>query len=165
MKESASTQRRAVDLIVIHCSDTPDGRRTTVEDIDRWHAERGFARSAQWRKRCNPDLAAVGYHFVIYVNGAIATGRDLDEVGAHVRGYNSTSVGVCMVGRSRFTRIAWAALAANIRALLKRYPAAAVKGHRELDMTKTCPGFDVRGWLLRDMVPDEGHVLSLAGAA
>lgn len=150
---------RQVDLIVIHCSATPDGRRTTVEDIDGWHRERGFRRLAQWRKACNPELTSIGYHFVLYLNGAIISGRHLDEVGAHVRGYNADSVGVCMVGQGRYSRMQWVALASNITALLKRYPTARVVGHRDLDKGKDCPCFDVAAWIASGMAPPEAHIL------
>ena len=131
-------RKRAVDLIVIHCSATPNGRRTTVEDIDRWHDERGFERAPAWRRRQNPNLAAIGYHFVIYLGGAVATGRHLDEIGAHVSGNNRTSIGICMIGTDQFTPQQWGALKHNIDGLAKLYgrvlvplPASGVMERRE----------------------------------
>ncbi len=152
---------RSVDHIVIHCSATPNGRRTTIQDVDRWHVDAGFRRQADWRKKMNPALAAVGYHFLIRTNGALDTGRHLDEVGAHVRGHNATSVGICMVGTDQFARIQWAALASNVTALLKRYPKARVCGHRDLFAGKTCPGFDVTAWMKADMKPHPAHILEV----
>lgn len=152
---------RQVDLIVVHCSATPNGRRTTIEDVDRWHAERGFQRQAAWRERQNRGLRAVGYHFLIRLNGALDTGRNLDEIGAHARGHNGSSVGVCIVGTDQFPLIAWAQLRANITALMKHYPGARVCGHRDLDSHKTCPGFDVAAWMAGGMEPLAGHVLQV----
>lgn len=43
---------RKIDLIIVHCSATPEGKDFTTADIDRWHRQRGFA--------------SIGYHFVIY---------------------------------------------------------------------------------------------------
>ena len=57
---------------------------TDAAEIDRWHRERG------WLK--------IGYHFVIKRDGTIEEGRHVDEVGAHAKGHNSTSVSVCMIG-------------------------------------------------------------------
>lgn len=151
---------RQVDLIVVHCSATPNGRRTTIEDVDRWHADAGYKRQQEWRKKMNPALFSVGYHFLIRVNGALDTGRHLDEPGAHVRGYNATSVGICMVGMDSFAAIQWAALRANVTALLKQYPKARVCGHRDLNAGKTCPGFDVAAWLKADMQPTAAHILA-----
>lgn len=163
---------RVVDLIVIHCSATPNGRPVTVAQVDEWHRARGFKRGEHWRRRQNPELTSIGYHFVVYVNGAIATGRHLDEVGAHVMGNNKSSIGVCMVGINRFTRAQLTSLAANIGGLTRMFPNARVCGHRDLspdqdndglvepwEWLKTCPGFDVAAWLKADRKPDAAHIL------
>ena len=49
---------RTINQIIIHCTATKAGRKTTVEEIDRWHRARGF--------RC------IGYHYVIYLDGTVA---------------------------------------------------------------------------------------------
>lgn len=163
---------RPVDLLVIHCSATPNGRWVSTLDINHWHAERGFRRQGAFLARQNPALGAIGYHFVIYTNGAIATGRHLDEVGAHVKGHNARSVGVCLIGTDRYSRAQWAAAAALIERLIKTYPAARVTGHRDLspdregdgtvepqEWLKTCPGFDVVAWRRADMLAPAAHLL------
>ena len=33
---------RKITEIIIHCSATTEGKDFTVEDIDRWHRQRGF---------------------------------------------------------------------------------------------------------------------------
>jgi hypothetical protein len=149
-----------------------------VQEIDRWHAQRGFKRQQQWRDKQNPELTSIGYHFVIYINGAVATGRHLDEVGAHVSGHNANSIGICMVGRDTFTGEQWGALRDHLCGLAKALeqqrpnppkrfsaptPAEAlaifaqlgvrVVGHRELNPDKTCPNFNVADWLERGMNP------------
>lgn len=75
---------RRVDEIVIHCSATRDGQDIQPATIRRWHLRRG------WRD--------IGYHYVITLNGRIHAGRPIDEVGAHVRGRNMTTIGICYVG-------------------------------------------------------------------
>jgi N-acetyl-anhydromuramyl-L-alanine amidase AmpD len=105
---------RAVDLIVIHCSATPNGKPFTTADIDAWHHQRGFRRALDFRERQEMNLAAIGYHWVIYTNGAVANGRHLDEVGAHAKDHNLRSIGVCMIGSDRFTARQWASLRANL---------------------------------------------------
>ena len=72
---------RKIKEIIIHCSATREGRDYTVADIDRWHRERGFF--------------CIGYHFVIYRDGSIHVGRSVEEVGAHCKGHNTVSIGVC----------------------------------------------------------------------
>lgn len=175
---------RHVDLIVVHCSATPDGVSlfqgspgapgcaAPVEVIDRWHAKRGFRRALQWREQQNPHLASIGYHYVIYLSGAIATGRHLDEIGAHAVGNNRTSIGVCMIGTQRYTPEQWRSLKQLVELLQAKYPSARVCGHRDLspdqdndglvepwEWLKTCPGFDVAAWLEREMEPDPRHVI------
>lgn len=71
-------------LIVIHCSATKEGKDLDVDDIRQMHLNRG------WRD--------VGYHFIITLDGKIQKGRDVFDMGAHVRGYNRDSVGICYIG-------------------------------------------------------------------
>jgi len=145
---------RSIDLIVIHCTASLNGRWTTVADIDAWHRARDFKRAAEARRAFNPTLAAIGYHFVIYTNGAIATGRGLDEIGAHAEGYNQRSAGIALVGTDRFTAAQWRSLAELVRALTQgangkpaSCPDARVCGHRDLPkVAKACPGFEVSTW-------------------
>ena len=75
---------RKIDLIIVHCAATPEGKDFTTEDIDRWHRQQGFS--------------PIGYHFVVYRDGSVHTGRPIEQVGAHCRGRNSTSIGVCYIG-------------------------------------------------------------------
>lgn len=43
---------RKISKIIVHCSATAEGKDFTVQDIDRWHRQRGFD--------------CIGYHYVIY---------------------------------------------------------------------------------------------------
>lgn len=128
------TAARAINLIVLHCSATPQGRDVTVADIRRWHLERGFA--------------DIGYYFVIRLDGTVEAGRPVDRIGAHCKGHNRNSIGICYVGgadaslRSKDTRTPQQklALAMLLDRLKSLYPEAAVRKHRELAATE-CPGF------------------------
>ena len=163
---------RQISLIVIHCSASANGRQlgsriqSAAAVIDGWHAQRGFQRQSAARATFNPDLAAIGYHFVLDTDGSKHTGRAIAEVGAHVQGFNSQSIGVCLVGTSRFTRAQWDALHSLVKALKAQYPAARVVGHRDLspdkdgdgtvepaEWLKNCPGFNVADWLQAGMKP------------
>lgn len=152
--------QRQIDLIIIHCSATPNGQRLNVQDIDRMHRARGFRRNPALIGYNNPQLTSIGYHFVIYINGAVSIGRGIEEIGAHARGFNKTSIGVCMVGTDRFTNAQWISLKANIEGLKRQFPQARIVGHRDLspdlngdgiieprEYLKICPGFDVNAWL------------------
>ena len=126
---------RSVSLLIIHCSATLPGQRVSVQDIDRWHRQRGFD--------------CIGYHFYITVDGTIWTGRPLSQVGAHCKGYNAHSIGICYEGgldeegRPCDTRtlLQKAALVALINKLRELYPAADVVGHNDLNLHKACPCF------------------------
>lgn len=152
---------RTITDIIIHCAATPNGRWFDVSQIDRWHQERGFKRQDFYRKKHNPLLLAIGYHFVIYNNGAVATGRHLDEIGAHARGFNSHSIGICLIGTGKFSIAQWENLRGNVRGLIAKYHGVErIVGHRDLpDVHKDCPGFSVSDWLRGDMRPLSAHVL------
>ncbi len=180
---------RPIRLILIHCSASPDARtlftghywepgfRTPVMEIDGWHKARGFEREPAWRKRQNPSLEAIGYHYVIARNGACFSGRHEEEVGAHAQGFNSVSLGICLVGTHQFTPQQWLRLKQTVEGLAGRYllplepPRFAqrdgrwrvthggVCGHRDLPgVAKACPGFDVSAWLAGGMAPPAGQV-------
>lgn len=153
---------RDIKYIVIHCAATPNGDgRFTLEDLDRMHRDRG------WRK--------IGYHYVIEVSGACRTGRLEHEIGAHVAGSNASSIGVCMIGTDKFTLEQWESLQSLITSLQLHYPEAEIVGHRdfspdkdgdgiieEWEWLKTCPGFDVRTWMLAGKNPlwNSDHVVA-----
>lgn len=150
---------RQITGIVIHCAATPNGRWHDVFDIDKWHQERGFQRSDDFRLKFNADLLAIGYHFVIYTNGGIAAGRHVDEVGSHAQGYNSRSLGICLIGTDKFTINQWESLRGNINSLQKLWPEVRMTGHRDLPgVHKACPGFSVADWLKSGMAPLVDHV-------
>ena len=159
---------RLINCIVIHCTATPNGRWTTVADIDRWHMQRGFRREPVPRNAFNPALMAIGYHHVIYANGAIATGRSHAEVGAHAIGHNANSLGLALVGTDKFSAAQWVALRELIQALTQprgsrpaMYPEARIVGHRDLpNVNKLCPGFSVANWLAAGMEPPAHHLYS-----
>lgn len=169
---------RQINLIVIHCSASPNGDslfrgspgtpgfQTPISVINAWHRKRDFHRDSEARKRLNPDLDAIGYHFVIYRSGVVVTGRSEEEIGAHVAGYNQKSLGICMVGTDHFTLSQWFSLRDLVSSLMKRYGTQRVLGHRDLspdqnrngiiesfEWLKTCPGFDVATWLDGGMNP------------
>lgn len=122
----------------MHCSATPEGRDYKVADIDRWHKQRG------WK--------GIGYHYVIYRDGSIHTGRKIEEIGAHCTGQNADSIGICYIGgvatdgktpKDTRTPAQKAALRGLINELKAKFPGITVHGHREF-ANKACPCFDVK---------------------
>lgn len=127
--------RKSTEYLVVHCSATPASHtQVDAKEIDRWHRAKG------WLK--------IGYHYVITRDAILEKGRALDEVGAHVQGFNHNSVGICMVGgmtadmratEDNFTDHQREVLHLILDDLMQLYPAAAVVGHWELDPKKACP--------------------------
>ena len=127
-----------INKVIIHAADTPAGMNVGVEEIRRWHVE-------------GNGWSDIGYHYVITRDGTIEAGRDEDTQGAHVRGHNGDSLGVCMVGGKpgcNYTAAQWEALAWLVRGLLLRHGLVAsdVYGHNDFDKGKTCPTFDAHAW-------------------
>lgn len=148
---------RLIEKIILHCSASPNGRPQTVQDIDAWHRTAGYHRS---NPIINPDLKSIGYHYVIYIDGTVHTGRGVEEIGAHAADHNHDSIGICMIGTDKFTREQWLSVSELVHILSKAYPAAEVMGHRDLpDVRKICPGFNAITWFYSGMGPLEGHCL------
>ncbi|WP_372809311.1 N-acetylmuramoyl-L-alanine amidase [Litorivivens sp.] len=145
---------RDINTIVIHCSATPPSADIGVAEIDSWHRSRGFN--------------GIGYHYVIRRGGYVEQGRSLDRAGAHARGHNAHSIGVCLVGGvdsgqapdCNFTRHQFAALSRLVDDLLETFGPVKVVGHRDLspdtngdgtiqasERIKACPCFDVGEWM------------------
>lgn len=98
---------RSIDLIVVHCSATPNGVWISPEQIDAWHAARGFKRGPEAVVGFRPSLPHIGYHWVITADGTGWPCRAYDEIGAHALGFNATSIGICMTGTDAFFRAQW----------------------------------------------------------
>lgn len=75
---------RKIKRIIIHCSATKAGHDVTVEDVRSWHKARGWS--------------DIGYHYFVDIHGRREIGRPIDRVGAHVKGHNGDSVGICYAG-------------------------------------------------------------------
>lgn len=158
-------QINTVDKIVVHCSATLRTRDIGAAEIDSWH--RGPPQN--W--------SAIGYHFVIRRDGTLEYGRPLTRQGAHTRGHNKHSWGICVVGGVKwatvrgkqklvaddnFTSAQYATLRTTVMMLKAIRPNAEVLGHRDLspdlnndgvidewEWVKDCPCFDVRSWYSR----------------
>jgi N-acetyl-anhydromuramyl-L-alanine amidase AmpD len=148
------TPRTATELLVVHCSATGPTQDIGVREITQWHRQRGFD--------------TVGYHFVIRRNGEVETGRPETAIGAHVKGHNARSIGICLVGgvntagkpENNFTPSQFSALTELLARLRSHYPDTRILGHRDLspdlngdgnitpnEFIKACPSFDVLTWL------------------
>lgn len=155
---------RTITDIIIHEADTPAGKEFHAADIDLWHQQRGFKRSDEWRTAYNPQLKAIGYHYVIPLNGLVETGRHRDEIGAHCQGANAHSIGICLIGKGKYTSFQWTSLATLLEALRDAYPGAQIRGHYEYPSAraqgKTCPDFNVAAYVADGFIPDDADKLA-----
>ena len=131
---------RDIDAIVMHTSATPPDMDVDRELIRKWHVDENG-----WDD--------IGYHYIIKRSGQVQSGRADEIPGAHVRGYNDATIGVCMIGGvnvdgnpdCNYTSAQWQQAERLVRALVAQYGADVV-GHRDLDPSKDCPCFDAREW-------------------
>ena len=148
---------KEIKKIIIHCSDSDFGSASV---IDEWHKARGWD--------------GIGYHYVITNgvqescrkykgsdDGIIQDGRNVEKQGAHVRGHNSDSIGVCLIGKHHFTgKQMFYALPALLNFLFNTYKLDSdnIFGHNEFNPEKTCPNFNVND--LRNLLKGMTHALS-----
>lgn len=127
---------RKITEIIVHCTDTTANTNIHVADVERWHKERGFSR--------------IGYHYLINARGEIETGRALELNGAHCRGHNAKSIGICYVGgrscdgrhtdtRTEEQKKSMRILIDFLRVVFGKVP---VHGHNYYNKHKVCPCFD-----------------------
>lgn len=142
---------RSINLIVVHCSATRANRALTTEELETIHRRRGFR--------------GIGYHYYIRRDGTVVNTRPLELVGAHAKGHNAHSIGLCYEGgldcngKPADTRTPEqrSALRLLVYQLLKRFRNSYVCGHRDLspdlnrngeiepeEWIKECPCFEVK---------------------
>ena len=128
---------RQIKEIIIHCSATREGQDISVDTIKDWHVKgRGWS--------------DIGYHFYIDLHGDIYKGRDIAKIGAHCKGQNRNSIGLCYCGgveadgktpKDTRTDEQKDALLAVLRTLKAMYPEAIIHSHNDY-ANKACPSFD-----------------------
>ena len=143
---------RTINLIVVHCSATQGNRMLSPEALDLMHRRRGFN--------------GTGYHYYIRRDGTVVNTRPLEVVGAHCKGNNAHSVGICYEGgldargnpKDTRTPEQRSAMHLLVAQLLKRFKNnVCICGHRDLspdlngdgviepeEWVKECPCFEVR---------------------
>ena len=122
-----------ISLLVVHCSDTVNNQNLSAFDIHKMHL--GFG----WD--------GIGYHKIIKRSGKVENGRPEYWIGAHVKGKNDISLGVCLIGKNNFTKKQFTSLERILKKWKLKYPNAKIVGHRDTGNTnKTCPNFDVISW-------------------
>lgn len=137
-----------VKYLVVHCALSKPSSNVGIQDVRKWHTAKG------WED--------IGYHYFIHRAGMPFPGRPLQYQGAHVKGFNDQSIGICLAGGMdefadpktnppavfNYTANQILALVDLLHDLKLKFPAAKVCGHRDLDLTRTCPGFDAAELML-----------------
>jgi len=130
---------RSIKEIIIHCSATRESQQISVDTIRDWHLAKG------WND--------IGYHFYIDLDGTIHKGRDIDKMGAHCKGHNRNSIGVCYCGgveadgktpKDTRTQEQKESLLHVLKTLKAMYPESMIYSHNEF-ANKACPSFDATG--------------------
>lgn len=131
--------------VFLHCAATPDYPEGDAKydlfgaaDIDAWHKQRGFDE--------------IGYHFVIRRTGEIEKGRSILKKGAHVKGCNFNSIGICYIGTRWPTKEQVKSIIKLYRKIYNSYKINYDNwyGHYEENKSKTCPGFSMH--LFRELM-------------
>jgi len=144
-----------IKYIAIHASATKPTMNVDARWIQDLHRKKGWSE--------------IGYHYVICRDGFIERGgRMMYERGAHVRGFNNVSIGVCLVGgidnygrpENNYTKAQFKALKDLLIEFRMFLPDAIIQGHRDFygdtnedgvidsrDWLKDCPCFEVRDWM------------------
>lgn len=129
---------RAINELIWHCTATPEGRDYTVDDVRAWHKQRGWS--------------DIGYHYLVYRDGTIVTGRPIGQIGSHVAGHNTGTVGCAYVGglsadgktaKDTRTPAQRRSMLWLTKELVKKHGIKKVSGHNQY-AAKACPSFDVQ---------------------
>lgn len=150
-----------LELLIIHCADTPSTMKVTAEDIKRWHMDpppdgRGWDRP--------------GYSDFIRRDGSLENLNEYDEdkwvqaneVTWGAKGYNGKSRHICLAGGQdengiRFSKDSdfekvitpeqFVTLREYVFSFVKDHPDAKIGGHYMFNSKKDCPGYDIRKFL------------------
>lgn len=121
--------RRGTDIVVIHHAAMPTD--TSRADIHELHLSNGWA--------------GIGYHKLVFADGALENGRPEEVVGAHAAGANRRSFGIVLVGdfsKVRPSRVQLESAARLTLELMEKYriPLEKVRPHRAVTEGTDCPG-------------------------
>lgn len=128
---------RKINKIIVHCSATKPSQDFSVTDIRSWHKAQGWS--------------DVGYHFIVKRDGTIEKGRPVEIAGAHVKGHNADSIGVCYIGGvdennrpdDNRTEAQKESLDQLLSFLAFRFNAP-ISGHNDYTDAKACPSFKAK---------------------
>jgi|TARA_R100000482_G_scaffold123224_1_gene72720 hypothetical protein len=130
---------RNIERVILHCSATREGDDISADTIRTWHT----SAPRNW--------SDIGYHYVVRLDGTIESGRPITKPGAHVKGHNKDSIGICYIGgldasghpKNTLTREQRSSIWRLCRALvIALNQPLYLHGHCEYS-SKACPSFEV----------------------
>lgn len=115
----------SVTRLILHHA---EARTCSAEDVHSWHKQNGWS--------------GAGYHFLVRKDGSVYRLRPENKVGAHAKGANSNSLGICFEGSYQTETMPDAQVKAGqelVAYLKKRYGITKVQRHSDVCAT-SCPG-------------------------
>ncbi|WP_300379334.1 N-acetylmuramoyl-L-alanine amidase [Clostridium sp.] len=122
--EKEEKKNKPEKIIFHHCARSI----WSPEDINEYHKERGFI--------------GIGYHFYIRKDGSVYKGRSEDAIGAHTKGENNISIGICLEGKFEIENISEEQIESLMNLsiyIINKYEIKDINGHRFYAET-LCPG-------------------------
>jgi N-acetylmuramoyl-L-alanine amidase len=151
IKSSKMQIRHTRKTAVLHVSATKMSQDFGFERCKAYHLSKGWS--------------DIGYHFYIEKDGTVFFGRPLERNGAHVRGFNSDTLGICCEGglnekgipEDTMNELQKLSVEGLLLALKKGNSKMEVKGHRDyspdlnnngviepFEFSKACPCYDAK---------------------
>ena len=142
--------------LVIHCTDTSEGREVTSAEIRAWHTD-PKPRGNGWKQ--------VGYQRMYHINGGVEelVRNNYDnfidpwEITNGVAGRNGEAIHWVYVGGTtndglgepKDTRnyLQRKAMERDLKFFHMKFPNVLIVGHHYFNRNKACPSFDVQAWL------------------
>jgi len=161
-----------LDFLVLHCTDTPEGKAFYKDDVIRWHTSPVAKGGRGWK--------TPGYSDMIYLDGSLVnlvpfnTDDTVDpwELTNGVKGLNARARHLVYVGGSdnktrkpKDTRTSAQryALEIVVKEAVLRHPRILVMGHYQAPSAagKACPSFEVPAWLRSIGIPESNIFKSM----
>ena len=141
--------------LVIHCTDTPEGRPVSKQDIINWHTLPKEKGGRGWSRPGYADMVMLDGNLVNLVPHNDDHRVDPWEITNGAQGINCVSRHIVYVGgkagKPKDTRTGSqrATLEAYVKGCIAKHPTIRVMGHYQAPNAqgKTCPNFDVPAWL------------------
>jgi len=141
--EPPKPTKHKLDFIILHHTAT-DRDTTTFTAVNDFHRQ-------QWAFKSKLGFY-IGYQYFITANGRVYQGREDLEEGAHTKGHNQNTIGICLTGdfdTEYPTHEQLVSLNKLLDTLQDKYDidVANIRGHRNFTQ-KTCPGDHLFQWLV-----------------